>query len=185
MKSRLFLRMFCVGAALLIPASGLAVLGVGNGTAGAATTTLSFGSPSTLNFGSLGDLTFAGQKAKETGTTGKYIIPKTTSIPIDTTDSSQLVLTTALTIRVIHTGSTITGVKFEKITQLLLKIGTKKCEILTIPALIFSATDGKWKAEGSSLSGVTVKSTTCSTHVSIQNDINSSDLTGSLTLSLT
>ena len=58
MKSRLLIRALCVGAALLVPAGGLAVLGAG--TAGAAALTVNFVATSTAKLGTFGTATLVG-----------------------------------------------------------------------------------------------------------------------------
>jgi hypothetical protein len=179
-----------VGAALLVPAAGLTTLGVE--TAGASTTTLNINSVSTLTFGSLGSATLAGKVAPETGSTTHYLLKKTTAghtltqIPIitPTNKGAALLVTTNITFVITHSGTTITGVKINKVTQIVLKIGTTKCSILTIPSITFTATGTKWKAGSTSMTGVTVKSTTCTHQTAIQTEIQAGSLTGSLTLSL-
>lgn len=183
MKSRLFFQALCVGVALLVPASGLIVLAAGTGEAGASTTTLSFGSPSTLTFGSLGSASLSGATAKETGDDGQYFLTDQASI----TSTLKALLTAQWLVT--HTGSTITAVKTKKDPTIVLKgTGDTHCAILTMIALTFSPISGKWTISGISLSSVIINtvSGTCTNKTAIASDLGGSNrLSGSLVLSLT
>jgi hypothetical protein len=180
MKPRLLFRALCVGAALLVPVGGLTVLGLGTGTASASTTTISFGSTSKLVFGSLGSANLSGKTATATGS-GQWVIGLTVQIPItNATPPAALLVGTKIGFLATHTGTVINTFKTKLVSQIVLKIGTTKCGILTIPAITFNLTSGKWKASATSLSSVTVKTTSCTRHGAIQTEINSGTLTGTV-----
>jgi hypothetical protein len=176
MKSRLFIRALCVGAALLVPVGGLTTLGVT--TAGATTNqTLQFGSPSTVklafpaekeilsgkscpmtatvcNFTSIGQITIT-----DAGTTGLSLLPDSGSIKV--TQSATNLTITAASIRV--SSFTLKGKTFTH------------CRITGIPATTLSLASGKWKTTTVSMSGVSITSTggTCIKRTTLTTDFGS------------
>jgi hypothetical protein len=150
MKSRLFIRALCVGAALLVPAGGLAVLGAG--TAGA--TTITLGSPSSANLGGLGSMTLAGKVIP--GSSGQISIG-THFANITITSTGKVNLKASITTTVLVTPPiTIT---FKSVQALLSGTGFTHCAML-LPNIGFTHTTGtKYVATSVSLSSTTIKTT--------------------------
>jgi hypothetical protein len=187
MKSRLFFRTLCVGAALLVPAGGLTVLGVG--TAGASTTIHTVAT-SNAKLGSLGTMT---------------LITITCHTPVigtnQCTAAGQFKLT-AGHITVLLTGkllvTIITTAGTKKIHKMAFKSGAtgllKKtaattakftgCTVASLPAITYAATGGtglKWAATNVTLSGTTITGT-CTTKTFLQmTDINGHKISSTLT----
>jgi hypothetical protein len=183
MKPRLLIRSLCVGAALLVPAGGLTVLGVG--TAGAAQNTIQLISPSTANLGTLGTATLAGilctvLLAVGTQQCTRIIVTKTNKtaqIPIivggihvltllmTTTKMLWTITTTSGSLKFHKAGFKKTTIKTGTTHLLIIKsvpghTATKTgCSISGMPAITYSktgTTGRKFKTITNSLSGTTV-----------------------------
>ena len=169
MKSRLFIRALCVGAALLVPAGGLATLGVS--TAGASTNQQLTFKASTFTFGAL----------------AKAIIPATLCTMSATlcTIDEQVTITKAgsrtlkalfttfkILVKQTNTNLVITAVTIKKSNLVIKGTGFTHCKILTIPGTTLSHTGTLWKASGVSLSGATVGTTggTCTKKATLTSD---------------
>jgi hypothetical protein len=183
MKSRLLIRALCVGAALLVPAGGLTILGVGTGTAGAATTILKFGTASTLTFGGLGTANLNGITAPVASNLGSLAGKQ---VPVS---STLALLVNVATFMITHSGATISAVKLKATGSVTLKgTGFTHCKITKLPAITFTLSSGKWTTSGNSLSSVTIGTTggTCTGKTALTADFTGTNkLSGSLTLSLT
>jgi hypothetical protein len=160
MKSRLLIRALCVGAALLVPAGGLATLGIT--TAGATTNQellITVGSTG-AKLGTLGTAILATKQCAMTstvctfttlgqititkgGTKGISLLPVSGSIKV--TQSATNLVITAASIRV--SSFTLKGKTFTH------------CKITGVPATSLSSSSGKWKATTVSMSAVTVTGT--------------------------
>jgi hypothetical protein len=183
MRSRLLFRALCVGAALLVPAGGLTVLGVG--TAGANPATLV--TTSNVKLGSFGTVTMV----------GTTLFTKTTAVgtkQIDLVTKQFQVLNTSImilsTITLLITILTTSGTK--KINKVGFKIhgsGTLKgtnftgCSVTTLPAIAYAKTTAlKWIATNLTLSGVSV-SGSCTTKSVLTSDISGHKFFSTLTFS--
>jgi hypothetical protein len=176
MKSRLFIRALCVGAALLVPAGGLTTLGIT--TAGATTNqTLSFGSPSTVKLGAaIGTAILSGKQCAMTATVCSFttlgqititksgtqtlkLLPNSGSIKV--TQSATNLVITAAALRV--SSFTLKGLTFAH------------CKITSVPATSLTLASGKWKATTVSMSGVTINTTggTCTSKAALTTDFTS------------
>jgi hypothetical protein len=187
MKSRLLIRAFCVGAALLVPAGGLTVLGIG--TAGA--TTSSLVTTSNAKLGSLGTMTMAGTALFTVTRHGtiQVTIAKTFAL---TTGHINVKLTASLLVTVVTTSGTktLSKVGFKAGGKgLLTKTATTTakftgCTIGTLPAVTYARTTAlKWTATNVTLAGVTVTGT-CTTKTFLKNtDIAGHKLASTLTFS--
>jgi hypothetical protein len=174
MKSRLFIRTLCVGAALLIPAGGLAALGVG--TAGA--TTITLGSPSKASLGAFGTMTLVGKVIP--GSTGQVSIT-TIQANITATGKTGLKALIVAPTKVLITTASIT---FKTVQVVIKNTGFTHCEIL-LPNIGFTHTAGtKYVATGLSLSSATIKTSggTCTKKTTLTTDFKSPHtLSGTIT----
>jgi hypothetical protein len=173
MKPRLLIRALCVGAALLVPAGGLSVLGVG--TAGATTTTTV--TPSSATLGTLGTMTMSGIRCPANIGTNQCNI--TSQLPI--TRSGVHVLTALPTFKMLLTIKA--GPVFHNVT---IKAGgsvTIKgsqfsgCIILTFPKLAFTISGLLANSPATSLANVTVKGCPTATVTALKAALHSSDIT--------
>ena len=189
MKSRLLIRAMCVGAALLVPAGGLTVLGIG--TAGAVT--IKTVAPSTAKLGTVGTLTLAGMPCHTITKTVKRTVQCTISNFQGTLKRAGIVIGKGLiTIHLLITitNSIIKGVKIKTI-KIVLKTpttsGSNGCKINGIPSETYSGSSTSWSITTKSLSAVTVGDTSsvgpCHTAVAIQSEITAGKLSSTITFS--
>jgi hypothetical protein len=160
MKPRLLIRALCVGAALLVPVGGLAVLGVG--TAGA-NTTIQFVSVSKANLGTVGTATLVGILCTVTTATKgtkqcKVILTKTAKtaqIPIKVNGVVvlHLLLTTINALVTVTPAGTIKKINFKAATIATIQIKStttpalNNCLIRGMPGILFvKTTSTKFKA---------------------------------------
>ena len=187
MKSRLFIRAMCVGAALLVPAGGLTVLGIG--TAGAVT--IKTVATSTAKLGTIGTLTLSGMACGTISKTTNRVVTCTVSnlqgtLKRGTTVIGKGLITLKLTLTI--TSGAFAGVKV-KTVKILLKTtttGTNGCKINGIPSETYTKTTTLvWKISTKSLAAVTVTDTAtqgpCNTATAIQTEITAGKLASTIT----
>ena len=202
MKSRLLIRALCVGAALLVPAGGLAVLGAG--TAGAAALTVNFVVTSTAKIGTFGTATLIGVLCNiatktVTGTkTCALIRTKSTSklqIPIKNTAGTvfaHILLTGSKATFKVNATKKITGITFKSANILTLKIKEAStitagkintCKISGMPTISFSPNTATPNFKTTTaISGRTVSGCkTTSETLIVTNQLNGNTLKGILT----
>ena len=173
-----------MGAALLVPAGGLTVLGVG--TVGA--TTSSLVTTSTATLGSLGSMTMSGIALFPTTSTGTIQKNLTTQLlPIGS--KLKIKLTASLLIKVATTPKKITAVSIKVSAHGLLTTGVSPttvfngCSVTGLPKITYSKTSALvWKATTVSLSSVTVGGS-CTTKTMLTSDIHGHTLASKLTFS--
>jgi hypothetical protein len=186
MKSRLLIRALCVGAALLVPAGGLTVLGIG--TAGAVT--IKTVATSTAKLAGVGSFTMktiaCGTISKTTNATHTCAVVTKQALITGGGGGHGLI---KITIIIKITGGAIKGVK-AKTASILIKSttsGTKGCKITTIPSITYAGSSTTWSIVTKSLTGVTVTDTSsvgpCNTATSIANSINTGKLNSKITFS--
>jgi hypothetical protein len=188
MKSRSILRSLCIGAALLMPAGGLAVLGAG--TAGASTTSLV--SVSKVKIGTFVSVTLIGTTLFSTSAVGTQQV----TITKVTTQGGGINarLTGTLRVTVITTGGTksIHKVKIRSGASITItgptSQGLKGCEIVDLPVLDYNSTTAlKWTSKTNSISGVSITGptgpTSCTGRIAIKDFITGHRLDSTLTFS--
>jgi hypothetical protein len=178
MKSRLFIRALCVGAALLVPAGGLTTLGTT--TAGATTNQeLLIGKspstmPSTIKLGSLGSATLSGEQCLMGGTVCQFTTLGPIIITKNGTTKSIFALPNFGSIKVTQTRTNlvITAASIRVDSFTLKGLTFTKCKITGIPATALSLSSGKWKATTVSMSGVSISTTggTCTKKSTLTTD---------------
>ena len=197
MKPRLLIRAACVGAALLVPAGGLTVLGAGVASAG--TTIQVTGKTATL--GSLGKITLDGIILCTLPSPGTCQSPIVTPAH-KTVDTAQLAITkTGIKIgTALVTGEGLitwsTGPIFNKVQikslNVVIKTATTSgfdgCKLLTFPTVAYSkTTNTQWGVTTLSLSSVVITDTsahgTCATSSLLHTNINGSKLKSKILLS--
>ena len=170
MKSRLFIRALCVGAALLVPAGGLTTLGMT--TAGATTNqTLQFGTPSTANLPTFGKAILTSVSCPMSAT--QCTITSQITITKGGTQKIKLLpVTFKLLVKQTHTNLVITAVTLKKSAFVLKNTGFTHCKISTVPATALNLTGTSWKISGVSLSAVTIGTTggTCTKKSTLTTD---------------
>jgi hypothetical protein len=205
MKSRLLIRSLCVGAALLVPAGGLTVLGVG--TAGATQNTIQFVATSTAKLGTLGTATLVNLLCTillAVGTqqcTIKVTGTSKAQIPILVTGTHVLTLLmtgTKMLFTIITTGGSLKfhkiGLKATTIKTVTIKSHTGHtttktgCKIAGMPAIIYSktgTTGRKFKSATNPLSNTSV--TGCAggstTNSAVATQLHGSKLNSTITIS--
>ena len=156
MKSRLFIRALCVGAALLVPAGGLTTLGIT--TAGATTNQLLLLKTSTASLGGLGKAILSTLQCTMTATqctvTSQITITKSGTKTI-----KLLPVTFKILVTQSSTNLVITAIAIKKSSFVLKNTSFTHCKISTVPATALSHTGTLWKASGVSMSGVTIGTT--------------------------
>jgi hypothetical protein len=184
MKRRLLFQVLCVGAALLVPAGGLAVLGIG--TAGASTATLV--ATSKVKLAPIGTMTMVGLTLfTKTAAVGTKQINITSQFPIVGAGTTLVTLVDA---KLLVTIKTTAGVK--SIRQVDIKSGASVaikgggytgCRVSTLPAISYGKTTAlKWTATNVTLSGVSVTGT-CTTKSVLESDIAGHKISSTLTFS--
>ena len=150
MKPRLLIRVLCVGAALLVPAGGLAVLGTG--TAGAAALTVQLVATSTAKLGTFGTATLVGvlcnigTKTVAGKKTCPLILTKSASalqIPIKNTAGTMF-------LKILLTGSkaTVTINATKKIRKITFKTGNIATLTIKQPSTITAGRINNCKISG-------------------------------------
>lgn len=197
MKSRLLIRAVCVGAALLVPAGGLTVLGAGVASAG--TTIQSTGT--TATFGALGKVPLADIilcTLPSPGTCQSPIVTPThktiKTAQLKITKTGTKIGTALITGKALITWST--GPIFNKVEIKTLNVvikaavttGFDGCKLLTFPTVIYSKTSNtKWDATTVSLSSVVITDTSahgsCSKSSTLHTELSGSKLKSKLVLS--
>jgi hypothetical protein len=185
MKSRLLLRALCVGAALLVPASGLTVLGIGTASATTATIT------GQIKLGTLGTLLL----------TVKCTVPATSGSKQCSLVSQAVIKKTGTSanLKALVTGTLLVTIASSKVTALTVKkpwgatikatggLPGNGCVLGTGPKIVFTvgSTGLKGTIATKSLAGVTVGGATCAsaTKTLVTNDITGSKLSGTIKLS--
>jgi hypothetical protein len=178
MKSRLLIRAFCVGAALLVPAGGLTLLGVG--TAGATTATVS----GTIKLGALGTATIPTKACGITGTATHQCSLAGIQATVKTT--LKVTVTTA-TLLILVSGGAITGVTIKAggkvtITGTGVTVGFNGCKITTLPKIKYTKSGSTWLATTVATTGVAIAATACTTRTTLGSDITGHKLSSSLTV---
>lgn len=178
MKSRSIIRALCVGASLLVPASGLTVLNIG--TAGASGTSINFSAPSTVRLGTIGTATL--KTVSVSITSGTHQGNLTKQVPIETLGVKLLVMAkVAVTPNL--TGPT--SILFKTLRTLLKTTGFTHC-LIVLPNIDFTKTGSHFVATGVALSGVSIITTggTCGKKATMVNDF-THKLSGKLTETIT
>jgi hypothetical protein len=178
MKSRLLLRAICVGAALLVPAGGLTVLGIS--TAGASTTVTTV-SPSVAKLGTVGTLTLVGISCTGTGTfqctgthTGSFKKAGVKQGTAKITLTSWLITVSSGTVNKIKLKAQQVAIKSTTVP------GINGCTIL-LPAITFTKSGTLFFAHTVSTSTVTAKGT-CATKSTIQTEITGTKINATITV---
>jgi hypothetical protein len=193
MKPRLLMRALCVGAALLVPAGGLAMLGTG--TAGAATVKAQISGQ--IKLGAVGTI-LVGTPAKVLCTIPIPTTTKQCSLagqwPIKKAGTSTKIksLLTATLLVTVSSAALITAGTVKKGGNSLIKTTTglvgNTCKILTLPKIVFTvaSTGKKLTIATKALTGVTVTSSgsacTSAAITTITNDITTSKLSGTISV---
>jgi hypothetical protein len=185
MKSRPLFRALCVGAALLVPAGGLAVLGIG--TAGASTVSLV--ATSQMKIGSLGTMTIAGIALFTSTSTGTIQRTETSqSLIIGSLIQNLKMLTILVMVKTTSGSKKIQDVAFRSGGSIGI-VGTgatvkyNGCSITTLPAITYAKTTAlKWTTTNVTLSGVKVTGS-CTTKSVLTSDISGHKLSSTLTFS--
>ena len=187
MRTRLFIRAMCVGAALLVPASGLTMLGIG--TAGAVT--IKTIAPSAAKLGTIGTLTLTGMACGTISKTTNRTVQCTISIQGTMKIGGIVIGKGLITLKLLITitGAKIKGLKV-KTVRILLKSttpGSNGCKINGIPNETYSGSSTSWSIATKSLAAVTVTDTSvqgpCNTASAIQTEITSGKLSSTITFS--
>jgi hypothetical protein len=185
MKSRSILRSFCIGAALLMPAGGLAMLGAG--TAGA--TTVGLVSVSKVKVASLFTLTMVGRTLFNATAVGTQRIAITTTFTQGHGITARLTGTLSVTVATAGGTKSIQKVKIRENASLLItgptSEGLKGCDIVDLPPADYNGTTAlKWSATGISLSGVSITGpTSCTGKTALADAITGKKLSSTLTFS--
>jgi hypothetical protein len=185
MKSRSILRSLCIGAALLVPAGGLAVLGAG--TAGATTTTLV--SVSKVKIGGFVNATLIGTTLFKTTAVGTQQFKITNVTTQGGGISARFAGTLLVTIMTTSGTKSIHKVKIKTGDSILITGSTsggfKGC-VINLPPIIYSSTSHhplKWSATTISLSGVTITGSPCTTGSDLASFIRGHVLDSTMTFS--
>jgi hypothetical protein len=165
MKSRLFIRALCVGAALLVPAGGLATLGMT--TAGAITnqelliTKISTLVKATAKLGSLGSAILSTKQCTMTATVCSFTALGQITITKGGTTQGISLLPVSGSIKVTQSATNLViSAAAIRASSFTLKGKTfTHCKISGVPATALALSSGRWKATTVSMSGVTVTST--------------------------
>jgi hypothetical protein len=166
MKSRLFIRALCVGAALLVPAGGLATLGIT--TAGATTNQelliTKISTPplvkSTAKLGGLGSAILSTLQCAMVATVcswatlGQITITKSGTKTLKALPNSGSIKVTQSATNLVITAASIRPSSFT-----IKGLGFTDCRITGIPTTSLSSSSGNWKATTVSMSGVTISTT--------------------------
>jgi hypothetical protein len=188
MKSRSILRSLCIGAALLMPAGGLAVLGAG--TAGASTSSLT--SVSKVKVGTLVSVTLTGTTLFNTSAVGTHQIGITKVTTQGGNINTRLTGTLVVTIVTTSGTKSIHKVKIKPGASITItgatSGGLKGCEIVDLPVLDYnSVTALKWTSTTNSLDGVSITGptgpTSCTGRLAIKDYITDHVLDSTLTFS--
>ena len=185
MRSRSILRSICVGAALLVPAGGLAVLDAG--TAGAATATLV--SVSKVKIGTFVNITLIGKSLfTKTTAVGTQLIKITTVTTQGGHITARLTGTLRVTIVTTSGTKTINKVKIKPGASILITGSTsggfKGCVIGSLPVIDYGSTHVlKWTSAGNPLSGVSISGSPCTTPTALAGVISGHKLNSTLTFS--
>jgi hypothetical protein len=185
MKPRLLIRALCVGAALLVPAGGLAVLGVGTAGATGQTTLLVSG---TIKIGPIGPATLPTKQCSPVTGPGTFQC-SLAGIQATFRTTFNLTITLATLLYTITPKGTITAAVIQAGANVTISAtgataGFNGCKILTIPRIKFTKSGTKWIATTVSTTGVVIKTTACTTRTLLGTDIAGHKLSSSLSLSI-
>jgi hypothetical protein len=186
MKPRLLLRAFCVGSALLVPTSGLTVLGFG--TAGAATVSLV--ATSNLKLGAFGTITMSGITLFPTTTVGGIQKNVMKQLPVKNMPKKMALVSYNILANVLTSSGTKTitsdTTKDDGEVEVKATTGTSGftgCEIINLPTITYSkVTALKWAATTVSLTSVSVTGS-CTTKTALEADIFGHKLSSTMTFS--
>jgi hypothetical protein len=186
MKSRLLIRAFCVGAALLVPAGGLTILGIGTAGATGQTTLLVTGN---IKLGTLGTATLPTnhQCAAVTGPGTFQCSLAGLQATVKTTLKVTIVVATLL--YTIAPKGTITAATIKAggkvtITGTGATAGFNGCKITTLPKIKYTKSSNTYSATTVSTTGVAIAATTCTTRTALGSDITGHKLSSVLTLTI-
>lgn len=185
-------RVLGVGTALLIPVSGLTILGPGMVGASLTTSTPTLTVFSTsgthaysfVKLGEVGRIYLGGNSGSLATTGGKYHGTYTYTA---TSTKPHLSVVVSAAITVSHSGTSVVSVKFTAgATGKISGTTLTHCELTTLPAIIFTKTGSFWKTTGNSLTSARILSYgtgTCNGESTLVNDLSSATLSGTIKVS--